>query len=118
MCFRFFNHASQSLLCCWSVAYKYLLKSRPELEITPKYTFDCFIGAVLVALIAFFILAQQNKYQLQQFSGDINIPKCCGFRCRLFFWNKGVTKVNTGLVSDYEQCVNSSRINYQPCYME
>jgi hypothetical protein len=26
-----------------------------------------------------------------------------------FFWNKGVTKVNTGLL-DYEQCVNSSRI--------
>jgi drug/metabolite transporter (DMT)-like permease len=90
---------TQANLCfaVGQVAYKYLLKSTPELESTPKYTFGFFLLVrVLVALIAFFILAQQKRCQLHQFSGDINIPGCCGFRCRLFFWNKGVTKVNTG----------------------
>jgi drug/metabolite transporter (DMT)-like permease len=28
--------------------------------------------------------------------GILNIPGCCGFRAGYFFWNKGVTKVNTG----------------------
>jgi hypothetical protein len=54
------------------VAYKYLLKSTPELESTPKHTIFglFFIGAFLVALIAFPFLAQQKRCQLHQFSGE------------------------------------------------
>jgi hypothetical protein len=36
-----------------------------------------------------------TKNTLQQFSGDTH-TWVRGFRCRFFFWNKGVTKVNTG----------------------
>jgi hypothetical protein len=39
MCFRFFNHAGANLcFAVGQVAYKYLLKSTPELESTPKHT--------------------------------------------------------------------------------
>ena len=45
------------------VAYKQLLKSTPELENTPRHSIFglFFIGAFLVALIAFFILGSTNK---------------------------------------------------------
>jgi hypothetical protein len=52
-----------------------------------------FIGAFLVALIAFPFLAQQKDAN-HQFSGNINIPGCCGWV--LVILEQGVIKVNTG----------------------
>jgi drug/metabolite transporter (DMT)-like permease len=49
------------------VAYKYLLKSTPELESTPKHTIlIVFIGA-FSSTNCFSFLAQQKRCQLHQF---------------------------------------------------
>jgi drug/metabolite transporter (DMT)-like permease len=55
MCFFLITHGANLCFAVGQVAYKYLLKSTPELESTPKHTFFglFFIGAFLVALIAF-----------------------------------------------------------------
>jgi hypothetical protein len=52
------------------VAYKYLLKSTPELESTPKHTIlDCFYWCVFSSTNCFLFLAQQKRCQ-HQFSGE------------------------------------------------
>jgi hypothetical protein len=72
------------LLC--SVGSCHLLKSTPELESTPKHTIFglFFIGAFLVALIAFHSWLNRKA---NQFSGNINIPGCCGLLV-IFFGTK------------------------------
>ena len=81
------------------VAYKYLLKSTPELERIPKYTLFglFFIGAFLVALIAFFIFGSTEKLPttLVQW-GVIIYLGAVASGAGYFFWNKGVVLVNTG----------------------
>ena len=81
------------------VAYKYLLKSTPELESTPKHTIFglFFIGAFLVALIAFFIFGSTEKMPTTSVQWGIliylgSVASGAGY----FFWNQGVVKVNTG----------------------
>jgi hypothetical protein len=65
---------------------------------------DCFLlVAFLVALTFYF--SSTEKMPLHQFSGVLYtwvLASGAGY----FFWNKGVDKYR--LVSDYEQCVNSS----------
>jgi carboxylate/amino acid/amine transporter len=81
------------------VAYKYLLKSTPELESTPKHTIFglFFIGAFLVALIAFSILGSTEKMPTTSVQwGIIIYLGAVASGAGYFFWNKGVTKVNTG----------------------
>jgi hypothetical protein len=69
------------------VAYKYLLKSTPELESTPKhFFFDCFYWCVLVALIAFSIFNRKDANYIS--SGNINIPGCCSSGAGYFFGTK------------------------------
>lgn len=81
------------------VAYKYLLKSTPELESTPKHTIFglFFIGAFLVALIAFFILGSTEKMPTTSVQwGVIIYLGAVASGAGYFFWNKGVLTVNTG----------------------
>jgi hypothetical protein len=77
------------------VAYKYLLKSTPELESTPKHTIlDCFFWCVLVALIAFPFLAQQKDanytVQWEYYTWVLWL------QVLVIFLEQGVIKVNTG----------------------
>jgi hypothetical protein len=82
------------------VAYKYLLKSTPELESTPKHTIflDCYW-----CTNCFSFLAQQKRCQLHQFSGNINIPGLWLQVLVIFLEPRCYGKYR--LVSDYEQCV-------------
>lgn len=81
------------------VAYKHLLKSSPELEKTPKHTIFglFFIGAFLVALIAFFIFGSTEKLPTTsvQWLVIIYLGAVASGAC-YYFWNKGVVMVNTG----------------------
>jgi carboxylate/amino acid/amine transporter len=81
------------------VAYKYLLKSTPELESTSKHTIFglFFIGAFLVALIAFFIFGSTEKMPTTSVQWGILIYLgAVASGAGYFFWNQGVIKVNTG----------------------
>jgi hypothetical protein len=56
MCFLGFNHARPIFALLGQVAYKYLLKSRPELEYTKYILFGLFFLLVrFSSLIAFFL---------------------------------------------------------------
>ena len=81
------------------VAYKHLLKSSPELENTPKHSIFglFFIGAFLVALIAFFIFGSTEKMPTTsvQWLVIIYLGTVASGAC-YYFWNKGVVMVNTG----------------------
>lgn len=81
------------------VAYKYLFKFNYELENTPKHTtFGLFfIGAFLVALIAFFIFGSTEKLPTTSVQWGVliylgAIASGAGY----YFWNKGVVLVNAG----------------------
>ena len=81
------------------VGYKYLLKSTPELESTPKHTVFglFFMGAFIVSLIAFFIFGSTEKMPTTPVQWGIlvylgAVASGVGY----FFWNQGVVKVNTG----------------------
>ena len=81
------------------VAYKYLLKSTPELERTPKHTIFglFFLGAFLVALIAFFIFGSTEKLPTTSVQwGVIIYLGAVASGAGYYFWNKGVVLVNTG----------------------
>jgi carboxylate/amino acid/amine transporter len=81
------------------VAYKYLLKTTPELQSTPKHTIFglFFIGAFLVALIAFYILGSTEKMPTTSVQwGIIIYLGAVASGAGYFFWNKGVILVNTG----------------------
>lgn len=81
------------------VAYKYLLKSTPELENTPKYTIFglFFMGAFIVSLIAFFIFGSTEKLPTTPVQWGILIYLgAVASGAGYFFWNQGVVKVNTG----------------------
>ncbi|WP_341222041.1 EamA family transporter [Polaribacter atrinae] len=81
------------------IAYKYVLKSTPELKNTPKHTIFglFFIGAFLVALIAFFIFGSTEKLQTTSVQwGVIIYLGAVASGLGYFFWNKGVVMVNTG----------------------
>ena len=81
------------------VAYKYLLKTSPELESTPMYTIFglFFIGAFLVALIAFLIFGSTEKMPTTSIQWGVLIYLgAVASGAGYFFWNKGVVMVNTG----------------------
>ena len=81
------------------VAYKYVLKSTPELNDTPKHTLFglFFIGAFLVALIAFFIFGSIEKLPTTSVQwGVIIYLGAVASGAGYYFWNKGVVLVNTG----------------------
>lgn len=81
------------------VAYKYLLKSTPELQTKPKHTIFglFFIGAFLVALIAFFIFGSIEKIPTTSVQWGVLIYLgAVASGAGYYFWNKGVVKVNTG----------------------
>ena len=81
------------------VAYKYLLKSTTELESIPKHTIFglFFIGAFLVALIAFFIFGSTEKLPITSVQwGVIIYLGAVASGAGYYFWNKGVVLVNTG----------------------
>ncbi|AUC23823.1 EamA family transporter [Polaribacter sejongensis] len=81
------------------VAYKHLLKATPELESTPKHTIFglFFIGAFIVALIAFFIFGSTEKLPTTFVQWGILIYLgAVASGVGYFFWNKGVVMVNAG----------------------
>ncbi|WP_289046409.1 EamA family transporter [uncultured Olleya sp.] len=81
------------------VTYKYLLKSTPELQTKPKHTIFglFFIGAFLVAFIAFFIFGSTQKLPTTALQWAILIYLgAVASGLGYYFWNKGVVKVNTG----------------------
>jgi len=81
------------------VAYKYLLKSTPELESIPKHSIFglFFVGAFLVALIAFFIFGSTEKLPTTSVQWGVLIYLgAVASGAGYFFWNKGVVRVNTG----------------------
>ncbi|WP_281847058.1 EamA family transporter [Olleya namhaensis] len=84
------------------VAYKYLLKSTPELERTPKHTIFglFFIGAFVVSLIAFFVFGSTEKMPTTPVQWGVllylgTVASGLGY----FFWNQGVIRVNTGALA-------------------
>ena len=81
------------------VAYKYLLKSTPELDSVPKHTIFglFFIGAFLVTLIAFFIFGSTSKMPTTSVQWGVLIYLgAVASGAGYFLWNKGVVLVNTG----------------------
>ena len=81
------------------VAYKHLLNSTPELQNTPKHTIFglFFIGAFLVALIAFFIFGSTEKMPTTSVQWGVLIYLgAVASGAGYYFWNKGVVLVNTG----------------------
>lgn len=81
------------------VAYKYLLKSRPDLENTPKHTIFglFFIGAFIVSLIAFFIFGSIEKMPTTPVQWGVLIYLgAVASGLGYFLWNQGVVRVNTG----------------------
>ncbi|QXP59707.1 EamA family transporter [Olleya sp. HaHaR_3_96] len=84
------------------VAYKYVLKSTPELKNTPKHTIFglFFIGAFIVSLIAFFIFGSTEKMPTTTIQWSVllylgAVASGLGY----FFWNQGVIRVNTGALA-------------------
>lgn len=81
------------------VAYKYLLKSTPELEARPKHTIFglFFIGAFLVAIIAYYIFGSTEKLPTTCVQwGVLAYLGAVASGAGYYFWNKGVALVNTG----------------------
>lgn len=81
------------------VSYKYLLKSRPELKSTPKHTIFglFFIGAFVVAQIAFFIFGTTDKMPTTSVQwGIILYLGAVASGAGYFLWNQGAAKVNIG----------------------
>lgn len=81
------------------VSYKHLLKSTPELKDRPKHTVFglFFIGAFLVAFIAFLILGSTNKMPTTSIQWGILIYLgAMASGAGYYFWNQGAAKVNTG----------------------
>mgnify|MGYP005988944745 CR=1 FL=1 len=84
------------------VAYKYLLKSTPELERTPKHTIFglFFIGAFIVSLIAFFVFGSTEKMPTTPVQwGVLLYLGAVASGLGYFFWNQGVIRVNTGALA-------------------
>lgn len=84
------------------VAYKHVLKTSPELEKAPKHTIFglFFIGAFLVALIAYFIFGTTEKMPTTTVQwGVLLYLGAVASGLGYFLWNKGVTKVNTGALA-------------------
>ncbi|PKG51480.1 EamA family transporter [Olleya sp. 1-3] len=84
------------------VAYKYLLKSTPELERTPKHTIFglFFIGAFVVSLIAFFVFGSTEKMPTTPVQwGVLLYLGAVASGLGYFFWNQGVIRVNTGALA-------------------
>ncbi|SFJ23569.1 EamA family transporter [Olleya namhaensis] len=84
------------------VAYKYLLKSTPELERTPKHTIFglFFIGAFIVSLIAFFVFGSTKKMPTTPVQwGVLLYLGAVASGLGYFFWNQGVIRVNTGALA-------------------
>ncbi len=84
------------------VAYKHLLKTTPKLDKTPKHTIFglFFIGAFLVASIAYFIFGDTEMMPTTSVQWSVlfylgAVASGLGY----FLWNKGVTKVNTGALA-------------------
>lgn len=84
------------------VAYKHLVKQNPELENTPKHTIFglFFIGAFIVALIAFFIFGSTEKRPttILQWGIILYLGAIASGAC-YYFWNQGAVKVNTGALA-------------------
>lgn len=81
------------------VAYKHLVKSTPELESKPMHTIFglFFIGAFLVALIAFFIFGSTEKMPTTSIQWGVLIYLgAVASGAGYYFWNKGAVLVNTG----------------------
>lgn len=84
------------------VAYKYLLKSTPELERTPKHTIFglFFIGAFIVSLITFFVFGSTEKMPTTPVQwGVLLYLGAVASGLGYFFWNQGVIRVNTGALA-------------------
>ena len=84
------------------VAYKYVLKSTPELENTPKHTIFglFFIGAFIVSLIAFFVFGSTEKMPTTPVQwGVLLYLGAVASGLGYFFWNQGVIRVNTGALA-------------------
>ena len=84
------------------VAYKYVLKSTPELERTPKHTIFglFFIGAFIVSLIAFFVFGSTEKMPTTPVQwGVLLYLGAVASGLGYFFWNQGVIRVNTGALA-------------------
>lgn len=84
------------------VAYKHLLKLTPQLKHIPKHHIFglFFIGAFIVALLAFIIFGSSEKTPTTSIQWGIlvylgAIASGVGY----FFWNKGVLMVNTGALA-------------------
>ncbi|AUC77323.1 EamA family transporter [Olleya sp. Bg11-27] len=84
------------------VAYKYVLRSTPQLKNTPKHTIFglFFIGAFIVSLIAFFIFGSTEKMPTTPIQWSVllylgAVASGLGY----FFWNQGVIRVNTGALA-------------------
>ena len=81
------------------VAYKYLLGSTPELESTPKHTIFglFFLGAFLVALLAFVFFGSTEKMPTTTVQwGVLLYLGAVASGAGYYFWNKGVVSVNAG----------------------
>ncbi|WP_282068496.1 EamA family transporter [Olleya namhaensis] len=84
------------------VAYKYLLKTTPELERAPKHTIFglFFIGAFIVSLIAFFVFGSTEKMPTTPVQwGVLLYLGAVASGLGYFFWNQGVIRVNTGALA-------------------
>ncbi|WP_272022756.1 EamA family transporter [Olleya namhaensis] len=84
------------------VAYKYLLKTTPELERTPKHTIFglFFIGAFIVSLITFFVFGSTEKMPTTPVQwGVLLYLGAVASGLGYFFWNQGVIRVNTGALA-------------------
>jgi carboxylate/amino acid/amine transporter len=84
------------------VAYKYVLKTTPELENTPKHTIFglFFIGAFIVSLIAFFVFGSTEKMPTTPVQwGVLLYLGAVASGLGYFFWNQGVIRVNTGALA-------------------
>jgi drug/metabolite transporter (DMT)-like permease len=75
-------------LLCWSSCLQVFIKSTPELESTPKHTIFglFFIGAFLVALIAF-IFGSTEKMPTTSVQWGIYLGAVAS-GAGYFFWNK------------------------------
>lgn len=84
------------------VAYKYVLRSTPQLKNTPKHTIFglFFIGAFIVSLIAFFIFGSTEKMPTTPIQwGVLLYLGAVASGLGYFFWNQGVIRVNTGALA-------------------
>ena len=84
------------------VAYKRVLKSTQELENTPMHTIFglFFIGAFIVALIAFFIFGSTEKLPTTSLQWGVLIYLgAVASGLGYYYWNKGVVVANTGAIA-------------------